>query len=78
MSARKSILVLTISALSLYATQASAFFGLKDDRAPPKGLNGPTYNGVTDQSLAAEVKNAAESTMVKNVVFPDGSRIELK
>ncbi|NIX76935.1 hypothetical protein [Microvirga terricola] len=76
MTIRKSVLVLALAISAFSATQASAFFGYDDDRDPPKGLNGVSATGLTDQGLAdLKVGKAAHS---KSVVLPDGSRVEIK
>jgi hypothetical protein len=76
MTLRKSLLVLTFAASSLYASQAGAFFR-GDERPPPNGLNGVSLNGMADQKLAAD-REISEAAAPKAVVLPDGSRVVVK
>lgn len=76
MTFRKSLLVLTIAASSLYASQAGAFF-YRDDRPPPNGMNGASLNGMADQKFAADREVSGAATP-KAVVLSDGSRVVVK
>lgn len=78
MTIRKTILVLTLAAGSLHATQAGAFFYLEEDRRPPpNGANGTSLNGLTEPGLISG-RDASETVALKTIVLPDGSRITVQ
>lgn len=73
MTIRKTTLVLALAISAFSATHASAFLG--EDRPPPRGLNGTSLSGVTDQAPVAKQESTFE---VKAAVLADGSRVEFK
>jgi hypothetical protein len=77
MTIRKSLLVLTLAASSLYTSQAGAFFSRADDRPPPNGMYGVSLNGMADQKFATD-RAVSGSAAPKAVVLSDGSRVVVK
>lgn len=78
MNIRKSLLIVTLATLGMYATAASAF-PYNIDRDPPKGLNGASVDGVVNKHVAGVIKqDHGQATKLKSVVLPDGARAVVK
>ncbi|WP_210485673.1 hypothetical protein [Microvirga antarctica] len=72
MSVRLSTVSLAVVLIGLSASTASAFFGYRDERPPPKGLNGLSRTGFSLSGLNAV------GTTVTAVTLRDGTPVRVK
>ncbi|WP_210485672.1 hypothetical protein [Microvirga antarctica] len=72
MSVRIPVLSLAAVLIGLSASTASAFFGYRDERPPPNGLNGVSLNGFSVSGLSTAV------SLGTTVALRDGTIVTLK